>query len=203
MTEHLPIFPLRHCLLPGISLQLQIFEQRYLSLVRESLKNSEPFGVVAIEQGEEVMINPNRSPVTGTAPVIYPWGTLVDIRDWSQLDNGLLGIVVRGDRRIRVDSTSIGEDGLMQGLVQIYPPDPLMPVSTNVRDLQMLLQDLAQHRGVSDPEMTTGNDIASLCWQLSALLPLSVGQKQVLLSLDQPGDRLVQLRHWLQEMARG
>ena len=50
----LPLFPLSAVLLPGGRVPLQIFEQRYLDLVRESMKTAEPFGMVWIRRGSEV-----------------------------------------------------------------------------------------------------------------------------------------------------
>ena len=49
MTE-MPLFPLSGVLLPGGRMPLQIFEQRYLDLVRESMKSDSPFGIVWIRR---------------------------------------------------------------------------------------------------------------------------------------------------------
>jgi len=192
MPESLPLFPLHHCLLPGISLRLQIFEQRYLTLVRDSLKNNQSFGVVPIRKGREV----------GMVPEIYSWGTLVDIRDWYQLDNRLLGIVVAGIRRFHVESASARDDDLLEAEVRIFAPDPLLPLTDDHRDMQALLAELVQHAGASLHD-TPGavEDVASLGWQLASLLPLSMPRKQALLALDDPVARSYLLRRWLQRMA--
>ena len=50
----LPLFPLATVLLPGAPLRLQVFEDRYLALLRDLGELDEPdrvFGVVAIRQG--------------------------------------------------------------------------------------------------------------------------------------------------------
>jgi hypothetical protein len=53
----LPLFPLGTVLLPGARLPLQIFEPRYVAMLRDLLDRSEDercFGVVAIRRGHEV-----------------------------------------------------------------------------------------------------------------------------------------------------
>ena len=53
MSE-LSLFPLSGVLLPFGRMPLQIFEQRYLDLVRDCMKTDSLFGVVWIQRGAEV-----------------------------------------------------------------------------------------------------------------------------------------------------
>lgn len=46
MQDYLPLFPLNVVLFPEMSLPLHIFEERYKDMVRECLRETEPFGVV-------------------------------------------------------------------------------------------------------------------------------------------------------------
>ena len=64
MTE-LPLFPLAGVLLPYGRVPLQIFEQRYLDLVRECMRNDTGFGVVWIRRGSEVAQRGRASPELG------------------------------------------------------------------------------------------------------------------------------------------
>ena len=48
------LFPLSSVLLPHGKMPLQIFEQRYLDLVRSSMKTADPFGIVWVRRGSEV-----------------------------------------------------------------------------------------------------------------------------------------------------
>lgn len=191
MVEEIPLFPLRDPLFPQVALRLQIFEQRYLSLVSESLRNRSGFAVVPISEGSEV----------GKPPSIYPLGTLVTIRDWSQLDNGLLGIVVEGDRRIRVISTRIRDDGLMLATVQLFEPDSVESLGQNYRDLLHLNNELARYAGAEHFRVADDSDTARLGWRLASLLPLAVEQKLELLAMEGADARLDQLRQWLLAMA--
>ena len=66
-----PLFPLNTVLFPGGPLPLRIFETRYLEMVRDCVKNDEPFGVLLIRDGQEA----------GQATT-YDIGTLARIIDW-------------------------------------------------------------------------------------------------------------------------
>lgn len=59
----LPLFPLHTVLFPGGLLPLQIFEVRYLDLMKRCEKTGEPFGVVSLQSGHEV----RRAPRPGEA----------------------------------------------------------------------------------------------------------------------------------------
>ncbi|MSQ99530.1 MAG: peptidase S16, partial [Xanthomonadales bacterium] len=100
-----PLFPLRTVLFPGGLLPLRIFEQRYLSMVRECARNDSEFGVCLIIEGEEAI-----APVR-TAPV----GTLARIVDWYTLKDGLLGVSTIGTSRFRVTHSHKQEDSLWLG----------------------------------------------------------------------------------------
>src|SRR4026208_1105258 len=54
MSRTIPIFPLNCVLYPGGMLPLRIFEQRYLDMTRDCLRDSTPFGVCRIKEGVEV-----------------------------------------------------------------------------------------------------------------------------------------------------
>ena len=98
MSE-LPLFPLSGVLLPFGRIPLQIFEQRYLDLVRDCLKSNSPFGVVWIRRGAEVAQRGRAAPELGD------YGTCAAIVDWDQLPNGLLGITIEGDQRFELLET--------------------------------------------------------------------------------------------------
>ena len=90
MLTELPLFPLSAVLLPHGRMPLQIFEQRYLDLVRETLRSDSQFGVVWIRQGSEVAQRGRAAPELGD------YGTSARIVDWDQRPNGLLGITIEG-----------------------------------------------------------------------------------------------------------
>lgn len=54
MTDTLSLFPLSHGVFPDGMLQLQIFEVRYLDLMKRAHQNQTPFGVAWLRSGREV-----------------------------------------------------------------------------------------------------------------------------------------------------
>jgi Lon protease-like protein len=190
--RELPVFPLQRVVFPGVTIPMRIFEQRYLRLVRESLAARRPFAVVPIRSGREV----------GATPVIAEHGTLVTIADWSQLPNGLLGIEIRGERRLRVRTTRIEADGLMLGDITLAAPDQPAPLAEDDRDLVALLGDLARHFGVETRYLDAGLDGNTLAWRLADLLPAPLERKIALLAMADPLVRLIEVRSWVIELSQ-
>lgn len=180
---HLSLFPLSNPLFPRQTLPLQIFEQRYLSLISRCMKNDESFGVVQIREGREV----------GQAPQIFQFGVEARIVDFTQLDNGLLGISVQGSRKFVVESTAIAKDDLMVADVRWLPEEEATPIPKHFDGLVELLEELRMHPAVSALKLPPVENSCDLGWQLCQLLPLSAPDKMALLSLDDPELRLQHL----------
>lgn len=191
-VSDLPLFPLQQPLFPGIQLPLRIFEQRYLKLVRDVMRTNSAFGIVPIASGREV----------GSAPAVHSWGVLVTIRDWHQLDNGLLGITVAGDQRIHVDNVQVQADGLLRGDAEVFPPDQLEAVSDNDRDLLELFEDLAGQLQLAEWLPGAGISVSALGWRLLSLLPFDPQWRLGLLAEDDPRRRLKAIRRHLVDLSR-
>ncbi len=186
-TQDMPLFPLQRVLFPTVSLPLQIFEQRYLDLVKASSSRDQAFAVVPILAGREV----------GATPEVHHWGTAVRICDWSQLPNGLLGIVVRGEQRVRIERSWTQEDGLARANVVLQPADRERPVDERDADLGDLLNSFATQTGLSQWYIDGGLTNVSLAWRLADLLPVERAAKLDLLAEDDPEIRLSRVRAWV------
>ena len=180
------LFPLNTVLFPGSILPLQIFEQRYLNLVKDCMKQQSGFVVVLISEGEEV----------GTTPQVYSTGCYVEIVDWESLDNGLLGITIQAKYRARLSSSSVRDDGLL--LAEVTPlhstlddnailPDTFKPLSDT---LKQLLQHPFADRYRDKVDFDNSADI---CYRLGELLPISNKEKQLLLETETTEQMLDQL----------
>jgi uncharacterized protein len=94
----LPLFPLGSTLMPGMPLPLQVFEERYVALLRH-LVDSEGeelgFGVVAIRRGYEVGDRVNE---------LYGVGCLAVLDRIVQVTGGLFIVLGHGTRRFRLES---------------------------------------------------------------------------------------------------
>lgn len=185
------LFPLGQPLYPGVAMKLRIFEQRYLKLVRESMRTQTPFGVVPIVRGREV----------GAAPEFYPWGTLARIVDFDQQPDGLLGITIAGERRFQVLDARVEDDGLIVANLEPCGEEPRQPLAEDQGDLGQLLDELVAGLQVDHLFPAEPPTLAELSWRLATLLPLPGGVKISLLAEHDPRVRLEVLRTCLAEMA--
>lgn len=181
----IPLFPLRTVLFPGGYLPLRIFEQRYLEMVRDCARNDTGFGVCLIREGEEAV-----SPVK-TAQV----GTHAQIVDWNTLEDGLLGVSAIGTVRFKTENVWQEEDGLFRAQVEVLPeaPECSVPEAFSVLSdvLGRFMEKVSDHYPDYVPEKL--QDAAWLGYRLSELLPLAGIEKQHLLELSDPIERLQNL----------
>lgn len=181
------LFPLNTVLFPGCILALQIFEQRYLRLIKACMRDNHGFVVILISSGKEV----------GDAPETYSVGTYVEIIDWETLDNGLFGITIKAKNRVRVSNPSVQDDGLMTGqietLMSVDSPDSADALQ--IADLVDILKQLEQHPYIEQQPMKTDyTSTHDVCYKLSQLLPLDPLVKQSLLEIDSSAEKIDRLR---------
>lgn len=191
----LPLFPLRSVLFPGGRLALRVFEPRYLDLVRDSLRNGDGFGICLILDGEEV----------GAPAVPAAVGTLARIVDFNSAPDGLLGIVVEGGERFRVERTRVRDNGLVIGKVAFCAAEPVCTIAPEHALLATILERLHERIGGdwSQTPRERYDDGAWVGWRLAEALPLEAHERQHLLQLDEPAERLVRLLHHLPRFQRG
>jgi len=189
------LFPLNTVLFPGSILPMQIFEQRYLSLIKDCMKQETGFVVVLISEGKEV----------GATPKIYSTGCYVEIIDWESLPNGLLGISIEAKYRVQLSDSSVRDDGLL--LAEATPvkttldnnfilPNSFQPLKDTLK--QLLEHPFAQRY----KDIVDFNSASQICYRLSELLPISNKQKQLLLeseTAEQVLDQLVVFINSLQK----
>lgn len=177
----IPLFPLHSVLFPGGPLALRIFEARYIDMVSRCLKQESGFGVVLIREGSEV----------GEAPEVYEVGTLGRISYWERRRDGLLGVTVTGEQRFRILEREIKPNQLMVAEVELVPNEPAVAVPRQHQELvELLLRILGEleHPYLTMPKAY--NDSAWVGARLVELLPLELVQKQRLLQLNDPLERL-------------
>ena len=175
------LFPLHTVLFPGGPLPLRIFETRYTDMVRRCMRTQQPFGVVMIQEGEEAGV------VATTATV----GCTARIVDFHTLRDGLLGISCVGERKFRVLRVWRADDGLNMGEVEWLPVEPELPVPADcerlVTTLRRALEELAEHY---ENVQRKFDDAAWIGARIAELLPIELADKQALLELDDPLERL-------------
>ncbi|MCK3829464.1 LON peptidase substrate-binding domain-containing protein [Pseudomonas fluorescens] len=188
----LALFPLNTVLFPGCTLDLQIFEARYLDMISRCMKKGESFGVVCIFNDQEVGIAPDGYALIGCEAFI---------RDFKQQDNGLLGIRVQGGRRFRVLDVTVQKDQLLVAEVKWLEEMPDRPLEEEDADLLALLEALAEHPMVASLEMNAhAESQQALGNQLAYLLPFTDADKVDLLRIDDPQQRLDAIQMLLDEL---
>ncbi|WP_066055571.1 LON peptidase substrate-binding domain-containing protein [Halioglobus sp. HI00S01] len=192
----MPLFPLSAVLFPGGRMQLQIFEQRYLDLVRDSMKSGEPFGLVWIRQGSEVAQRGQASAALGD------WGCSARIVDWDQLPNGLLGITIEGEERFDLHATQVRENDLVVGEVTLRPDPGPAPMDAQWQSMVDVLQSLEAHPHVQKLALSPDFcDAWSVGWTLAQLLPLEEHLKYQMLGYDQVELLMSELDRTLNEIS--
>lgn len=179
-VRELPLFPLNTVLFPGGPLPLRIFEPRYLDMISRCLRDQAGFAVVLITEGEE----------TAATASFAATGTEASIVDFDQLEGGLLGISCIGRERVRVLEAWREADGLNRGRVVDVDADPLVPVPAAQAWLGEVVRRVLPEAGAVYRHVALRDDAAWVGNRLAEMLPLSLTDKQALLELTDPLERL-------------
>jgi Lon protease-like protein len=181
----IPLFPLRTVLFPGGFLPLRIFEQRYLDMVKDCARGDSGFGVCLIREGEEA----------GGAVKTTEVGTVAQIVDWYTLEDGLLGVSAIGTNRFATESSWRQDDGLLRARVRMLPEAPSCPLPEAYALLAEVLGRFMEKVGHQYPSWSPDRleDAAWVGYRLAELLPLAGIEKQHLLELSDPMERLQSL----------
>ena len=131
-------------------------------------------------------------------------GTLVEIIDFNDLPNGLLGITVKGATRVEISSAEINEDDYHVG--QIFPiSEPTVDdqaLLAKFPELINVLSQLKEHPKVRELPIDINLSSAdSVSFHLGGLIPLSPLDKQLLLDAFDAGQRLNILSRLLDEIS--
>ena len=187
------LFPLNSVLFPGCTLPLQIFEQRYLRLIKTCMRNNHGFVVILISAGKEV----------GDTPETYSIGTYVEIVDWEMLENGLFGITIEAKHRVRVTNPCAQDDGLMTVEIETLPVSDEADIDSNIQitDLVDTLKQLEQHPYIEKQAMNVDyTSTQDVCHKLSQLLPVDPLIKQSLLEINNTAEKVDRLRELIQRI---
>jgi len=175
------LFPLHTVLFPGGPLPLRIFETRYTDMVRRCMREQQPFGVVLIQEGDEA------GDVATTATV----GCTARIADFHTLHDGFLGISCVGVQKFRVVRVWRASDGLNMGEISWLPADRELALPERYAHLadtvRRALEDLSEHYEHVERKFDDAGWIGA---RLTELLPIELADKQALLELDDPIERL-------------
>jgi Lon protease-like protein len=192
----IPLFPLPLVLFPGGKIPLQIFEPRYLDMVKRCMKENTGFGVVLIEEGEQVLQNPNQQ-----LPSVSHYGTYATIVDFDQNPNGTLGLMVEGQVKFVIRDQYERPDRLMMAQVEFLELEEDAPVPEHKQHLVNLLEMFVEHEAVQglglDINFGQAREVGS---RLTELLPCPNHFKQRMLEMKNPVARLNELEKLIARM---
>lgn len=185
--RELPIFPLPLVLFPGGRLPLQIFEPRYLRMVKDALRNETGFVIVQSASNRK-----------GT----YEIGCYAKIVDWKPLNNGLLGIEMEGLSRVALGEQRFEDDHLMLAECEFLPQDVYTPLKPGQEMLSHMLQDMQKHPMLKALATEINFlDAVEVSYRLAEFLPFNNLEKQLLLESPDAHLRLDTIQSLLQQQA--
>ncbi len=188
MSERLALFPLQTVLFPGGVLPLHVFEARYMDLATRCLRDDETFGINLIAEGKEV----------GAPARPHAVGVSARIASWDMPRQGVLDIVVRGERRYRIRRAEVGENGLLLAEVDWLPELAPAPVPDDCAKLVELLKAIVADSGAERfPEPHRYDDAEWVSARYAEVLPIPQLARQRLLELDDAASRLEIIRQFL------
>ena len=192
----LPMFPLGNVLFPHAQLPLHVFEPRYRALAETCLAGDGEFGVVLIERGSEV----------GGGDTRFSIGTVARIVAAGRLPDGRYLLATEGTRRLRVREW-LPDDPFPRAEVELLgePGSPGDAGAARADVERLLKRVLAMSAEVGDAptsiDVVLHDDPAQAAFEAAAAAPIGPLDAQRLLELDDPGERLAQLRALLADQA--
>ena len=175
LPERFPIFPLRGALLlPGGNLPLNIFEPRYLEMVRDALRTERVIGI----------IQPRERNAPPPSP-IYKTGCVGRITNFQDTDDGRILITLTGVCRFDVARELELETAYRQVAGDftrwrgdLHPVDP--PATLKGELLEVLQVYFVRHDIEADWEAIRKAPLAGLITSLAMICPFESSEKQAL-----------------------
>ena len=191
--NNLPVFPLGLVALPGTIQNLQIFEPRYINMVKNCMKNSQGFVIVFQKPTDSI-----------DDFEISKKGSYVEIIDFNNLPNGLLGISVKSINKVVVTNLIQLKDGLH--IAEINPlVDPEVDdqaLLAEFPEITNILNQLVKHPRIVDmPIEVDFNSADSVAYHLAGLIPIPWTSKQNLLEAFDASQRLKILSKYIDEIS--
>ena len=191
--NNLPVFPLGLVALPGTIHHLQIFEPRYVNMVNECMEKDQGFVIVFQKQA-----------LKNDDYEISKKGSYVEIIDFNNLPNGLLGITVKSINKVSIKDLTQLQDGLH--IAEINPlVDPEVDdqaLLAEFPEITNILNQLVKHPRIIDmPIEVDFNSADSVAYHLAGLIPIPWSHKQSLLEAFDASQRFTILSKYIEEIS--
>jgi uncharacterized protein len=183
LPSRFPVFPLRGAmLLPRGNLPLNIFEPRYLQMVRDAMQTDRVIG----------MIQPKAEGGEGAGPELYRTGCVGRITNFSETGDGRFLITLTGVCRFDV-AEELEVPTLYRQVVgdfarwrqDLQPPPPPAELKSS---LTAVLKAYFERHGIeADWDAIEGAPLAGLVTSLCMICPFEPEEKQALLEAGDSG----------------
>jgi Lon protease-like protein len=191
------MFPLSSVAFPGLNLPLRVFEDRYRAMVHHLLRIEDPterfFGTVAIREGWEVGEHGAQS--------LFRVGVRMQVTEIESHADGTFDLTAIGRDRIRLEGLETS-GAFPVGRVSALPD---AAVEVDEETLNHARATFTAYRAVvaelrGDPFAgTLPRDAEWLAWTLSAVAPLPLSERQMLLEADDAAVRLAMVSEMLRD----
>ena len=177
LPDRFPVFPLRGAmLLPGGNLPLNIFEPRYLQMVRDAMRTDRVIG----------MIQPRSEVEDGAEPELYGPGCVGRITNFSEPDDGRFLITLTGVSRFDIAEELTVATPYRQVVADftrwradLHPAPPPDELKAGLARVLKAYFDL--HGIEADWKAIEAAPLAGLVTSLCMICPFEPGEKQALL----------------------
>ena len=199
LPKKIAVFPLSSAIFfPGTILPLNIFEERYLNLVNDSIKNRRIFGMVQPKRNKSVELNKK------SEPELYSIGCLGKIINFSETEDNRLIITLLGLCRFKIVN-ALSNDKLYKEFIVDYSGFEndldTSDISKTKIDIDSLITKVKLYFKKKNylldwnilKEMNQSQLIDTICM----ISPLSVEEKQKLLESKKIDDKLLVLNEIL------
>ena len=189
----LPLFPLHTVLFPGSTIPLNIFEDRYKTMINDCRATDDMFGVVLIKEGEEV----------GGPSIPHEVGTVAKITNMREISGGRIYLSALGTERFKIREI-LQDTPYLNATVEVgeLDDDPYIPeielestkeaASTHVKHL------LSISGGWVDSTRTPSHPV-ELSYFLAQLLQIDIAKKQDILGNNSCRERLAACKEHLEK----
>ncbi len=190
----LPLFPLNAVLFPGTPITLHVFEKRYRRMMRHCLDKQAPFGVVLIQEGEEV----------GGAAEPHRIGCTAHIQQVEPLADGRMNLLAVGRERFRIHDLRRDKPylvGVVEACSLVSKRSPVIEtLDATLRPMvSQYLAILSRIGEVDLDDQKLPSDPLSLGYLAAFLLRVPSTQKQAVLAADRVDQVLEQINSLYQQ----
>ncbi|HTR82349.1 MAG TPA: LON peptidase substrate-binding domain-containing protein [Bacteroidota bacterium] len=185
LIRQLPLFPLKVVLFPGSLLPLHIFEERYKTLIRESMEEQAEFGINFFEEDK-----------------IEPVGCSAIVRETiKEYDDGRLDITVEGRSRFTLLRLLESESPYFVGEVSFFDDKPEKVNYTSRKRAIELYNRFVEvaFKGTVPPANTASSD-TKVSFLLVQKAGMELKDRQKFLALELENERLNMLNRHFEAM---